>query len=64
MSHIFLYGPSGSGKSTIGKKLADNLHLPFVDSDQMLEMNAGKTISQIVEADGMPKVREWEVSAF
>ena len=64
MSHIFLYGPSGSGKSTIGKKLADNLHLPFVDSDQMLEMNAGKTISQIVEADGMPKVREWEGSAL
>ncbi len=64
MSHIFIYGPSGSGKSTVGKQLADNLHLPFVDSDQVLEINAGKSIPQIVEADGMPRVREWESTAL
>ncbi|MFT3891259.1 MAG: 3-dehydroquinate synthase [Anaerolineales bacterium] len=64
MSHIFVYGPSGAGKSTIGKQLADNLHLPFVNSDQVLEANAGMTIPQIVEADGMPKVREWESAAL
>jgi shikimate kinase/3-dehydroquinate synthase len=60
MRHIFLYGPSGAGKSTIGKRLADNLHLPFVDSDQVLERNAGKSIPQIVEEQGMPKVRDLE----
>jgi 3-dehydroquinate synthase len=64
MSHIFLYGPSGSGKSTIGKQLADDLRLPFVDSDQVLETNAGMSIPQIVEADGMPRVREWESAAL
>ena len=64
MSHIFLYGPSGSGKSTIGKRLADNLNLPFVDSDQVLEMNAGKSIPQIVEEQGMPKVRDRETAAL
>ena len=64
MSHIFLYGPSGAGKSTIGKKLADNLHLPFVDSDQVLEMNAGLSIPKIVEEQGMPKVRDLETAAL
>jgi len=60
MSHIFLYGPSGSGKSTIGKKLAQNLKLPFVDSDQLLEANASRTIPQIASDQGMEKMRDLE----
>src|SRR5204863_3329079 len=62
--HIFLYGPSGVGKSTIGKKLADNLCLPFVDSDQVIEINAGMSIPKIVEEQGMPKVRDLETAAL
>jgi len=64
MTHIFLYGPSGSGKSTIGKALASSLSLPFMDSDQVLEENAGKTIPQIVEEQGMPVVRDLETAAI
>src|SRR5262245_20534555 len=64
MSHLFLYGPSGSGKSTVGKTLANNLRLPFVDSDQVLEQNAGKTISQLVAEQGMPIVRDMETTAL
>jgi len=64
MRHIFLYGPSGAGKSTIGKRLAENLHLPFVDSDQILEMNSGQSIPQIVEEQGMSKVRDLETVAL
>src|SRR6266498_4777663 len=64
MSHIFLYGPSGSGKSTIGKRLANNLHLPFVDSDLVLEINASKSIPQIVAEHGMPQVRDLESNAL
>ena len=64
MTHIFLYGPSGSGKSTIGKTLADDLKLPFVDSDQVIESNAGKSIPQIVEEHGMPHMRELETEAL
>jgi shikimate kinase len=52
MSHIFLYGPSGAGKSTIGKCLAHNLKLPFVDSDQIIESNAGMSIPQIMAKYG------------
>lgn len=64
MSNIFLYGPSGSGKSTIGKLLADNLCLPFVDSDQVIEINAGMSIPHIVEKHGMSKVRDMETESL
>jgi 3-dehydroquinate synthase len=64
MSHIFLYGPSGSGKSTIGQKLAHDLRLPFVDSDQCIEENAGISIPKIVEEQGMEKVRELETEVL
>ena len=62
--HIFLYGPSGSGKSTIGKILANGLKLPFVDSDDEIEINAGVSIPQIVESHGMPKVRDMETETL
>lgn len=62
--HIFLYGPSGSGKTTVGKALAEHLRLPFIDSDQIIETNAGMTISQIIEAHGMTKVRDLETAAL
>jgi len=64
MTHIFLYGPSGAGKSTIGKALAHAFHLSFIDSDQVLETNAGMTIPAIVEAQGMSKVRDIETDAL
>jgi shikimate kinase len=52
MKHIFLYGPPGTGKSTVGKKLAHNLKLPFIDLDRVIETNAGKSIPQIMEKQG------------
>jgi len=64
MSHIFLYGPSGVGKSTIGEVLACNLNLPFIDSDQFVETNAGMSIPKIVAEHGMPKVRDLETSVL
>jgi 3-dehydroquinate synthase len=64
MTHIFLYGPSGSGKSTIGKQLAHDLKLQLVDSDQVIEMNAGMSIPQIAAAHGMDKMRGLETEAL
>lgn len=62
MTHIFLYGPSGTGKSTIGQKLANNLCLPFVDLDQVIESNAGMSIPQIMEGQGEKIFRDLETS--
>ena len=64
MSHIFLYGPPGSGKSTIGKRLARNLNLPFIDLDRVIELNAGMSITHIMEQQGEPVFRDMETDAL
>ena len=35
--NIFLVGPMGAGKSTIGRQLAQQLNMDFVDSDAVIE---------------------------
>ncbi len=64
MKHIFLYGPPGTGKSTVGKKLAHNLKLPFIDLDRVIETNAGKSIPQIMEKQGETAFRDLESAAL
>ena len=62
--NIFLYGPSGAGKTSVGQALARNLSLPFVDSDRVIELNAGISIPQIMEEQGEAKLRELETAAL
>ena len=64
MSHIFLYGPPGTGKSTIGKRLARNLSLPFLDLDRVIETNAGMSIAQIMAREGETTFRDLETLAL
>ena len=64
MIHIFLYGPPGTGKSTVGKKLAGNLKLPFIDLDRVIETNAGMSIPQIMEQQGESAFRNLETAAL
>ncbi len=64
MTHIFLYGPPGTGKSTVGKTIARNLTLPFIDLDRVIENSAGKSIPQIMEAQGEPAFRDMESAAL
>ncbi len=60
MQKIFLYGPPGSGKSTLGKLLAQNLDLPFVDLDCEIVAVAGMSISQLMAEQGEGAFRELE----
>ena len=64
MNHIFLYGPPGTGKSKVGKKLAGNLNLPFIDLDHVIETRAGISISHIMEQQGEPAFRDLESAAL
>ncbi len=64
MKHIFLYGPPGTGKSTVGKQLARNLKLPFIDLDRVIETNAGMAIPHIMEQQGESVFRDLEASAL
>lgn len=62
--HIFLYGPSGSGKSTVGKLLAANLCLPFIDLDAEIERTAGDSIPVLMEERGEASFRDLETAAL
>jgi len=64
MSALVLVGVPGAGKSTVGKLLADELHLAFVDTDEAIETRAGKSVSDIFINDGEPAFRELEASVI
>lgn len=58
---IFLTGFSGSGKSTIGPLLANSLGYEFVDLDQSIEQDTGKTITRIFAEEGEEFFRALEL---
>jgi len=57
---IVLIGPPGAGKSTIGKALAKEMKISFIDSDSEIERISGKKISDIFVEDGEPTFRKLE----
>jgi shikimate kinase len=57
---LVLVGMMGAGKSSIGRKLAQRLHLPFVDADTEVERAAGMSISDIFAKHGEPYFRAGE----
>ena len=52
--NLFLVGPMGVGKTTIGRLLAQELGLRFIDSDHEIEKRAGANISWIFDVEGEP----------
>lgn len=52
VSRIFLVGLMGAGKSTIGRLLAREFGLAFVDSDHEIEARNGVPIATIFELEG------------
>lgn len=62
--NIFLVGPMGAGKTTIGRRLAQDLGLRFVDSDQHIEASTGVDIGFIFEKEGETGFRRRERSAI
>ena len=49
---IYLIGYMGAGKTTITKLLANELHLPFYDTDQEIEEKEKKSVTDIFKKDG------------
>jgi shikimate kinase len=64
MSRILLIGPPGAGKSTVGQALANKLSIDFIDTDQVIENETGKTITDIFVVDGEPHFRALELQTL
>ena len=58
--NVFLIGPVGAGKSTIGRQLASELKLDFVDSDREIEQRCGVDIDWIFDIEGEEGFRKRE----
>ncbi len=58
--NIALVGFRCTGKTVTGKALAEQLSLEFVDTDDLIEKRAGKSIARIFEDDGEPAFRALE----
>jgi shikimate kinase len=57
---IVLVGMMGAGKTSIGRRLANLLHLPFLDADSEIEKAANQTIAEIFEHYGEAHFRTGE----
>jgi shikimate kinase len=59
-SRLALIGFRASGKSQVGKLLAQELNLSFVDMDERLVASFGKSIDQWVQSEGWESFRKAE----
>ncbi len=58
--NVFLVGPMGAGKTTVGRLLARDLGLMFLDSDHEIEKAANASISWIFDIEGEAGFRRRE----
>ena len=58
--NVFLIGPMGAGKTTVGRLLARELDLRFLDSDHEIERAANASISWIFDVEGESGFRRRE----
>jgi len=60
IENLALVGFMGTGKSSVGRVVAQMLHYQFMDTDELLEARAGKSIARIFAEEGEPAFREME----
>src|SRR5712671_5838378 len=61
---IALIGLRGAGKSTLGKKLAENLGVPFIELDHEVEKEAGAKLGEVFAMYGQDAFRRFERRAL
>lgn len=60
MKTVVMVGMMGAGKTAVGKDMAQQLSVPFCDSDAEIESAANASIKEIFEQYGEPFFREKE----
>ncbi|MFO1396281.1 MAG: helix-turn-helix transcriptional regulator [Burkholderiales bacterium] len=61
---VALVGLRGAGKSTLGRMLADDLRVPFVELDRVIEQVAGCGVGEIHSLYGPAAFRRYELRAL
>jgi len=61
---VALVGLRGAGKSTLGRMLADDLRVPFVELDRVIEQVAGCDVGEIHSLYGPTAFRRYELRAL
>ncbi|PZR99189.1 MAG: shikimate kinase, partial [Candidatus Chloroheliales bacterium] len=61
--HLILVGPSGTGKSSVAVQLAARLGWPWLDTDEQVEQQAGRSVARIFRELGEPAFRLMESGA-
>jgi shikimate kinase len=58
--NLALVGFMGTGKSSVGRLAAEQLRFDFIDTDEWIESQTGKTVAQIFEQNGEAAFRQLE----
>lgn len=61
---IFLVGMMGAGKTSLGKTLAKQSGLPFLDTDAYIKVQTGQSIPEIFSTKGEVAFRKLEEECF
>lgn len=62
--NVILIGFMGAGKTSVGEAYAAAEGIPMLDTDQMIEEEAGMTISDIFATQGEPAFRRTETAVL
>lgn len=62
IERVVLLGYMCSGKSTVGQALARRLEWGFLDFDVEIERREGRTVQEIIAADGEERFRQMEAA--
>jgi shikimate kinase/3-dehydroquinate synthase len=60
--NLVITGFMGTGKSAVGRTVADRLGREFVDSDELIEARAGRSVADIFEREGEAHFRALEAN--
>ncbi len=58
MKNIVLIGMPGAGKTTLGKAIANDLKMNFIDGDELIIEKTGLKLQQILNDQGIDKFFE------
>ena len=58
--NLALIGFMGTGKTSVGRHVAEQLGFEFIDTDELIQADTGRTIADIFARDGEPAFRALE----